>query len=263
MVTISPILLLNISKNIKHSQEGEGKMSSLGRERESHDMFTHSVVVSNCADLVIVLALRQHVQTVRVEAATAGVQLLSVLLAQLRAKWVDCDDESTAVSLKLKTHRLQTSRRDAVTINTLLWSKLQGLVQDSLPPNTALTVFCWCSNGSKFIATQTTQITLGHVSLITVHNACTSTNNFKIFQIKNGPVHTVNQKAQETRHSQSATVYRAKSGKKTFFPLICQVWGWNLGSSGQVFMAGFGGRVPEDEAWSAVTMHTMFLTTQN
>ena len=100
---------------------------------ESHDTFTHSVVVGDCADLVIVLALWQHVQTVRVEAATAGVQLLSVLLAQLRAKWVDCDDESTAVSLKLKTRRLRTLHRDAMTINTLLWSKLQGLVQDSLP----------------------------------------------------------------------------------------------------------------------------------
>ena len=28
-------------------------------------------------------------------------------------------------------------------------------------------------------------------------------------------------------------------------------------------MAGFGGRVPEDDAWSVVMMHTMFLTTQD
>ena len=71
-------------KEHRTQPRGRGKDEYTGEE--SHDTFTHSVVVGDCADLVIVLALRQHVQTVRVEAATAGVQLLSVLFAQLRAK---------------------------------------------------------------------------------------------------------------------------------------------------------------------------------
>ena len=83
-------LSYSVPENLKEHQtqpRGRGKDEYTGeRGGESHDTFTHSVVVGDCADLVIVLALRQHVQTVRVEAATAGVQLLSVLLAQLRAK---------------------------------------------------------------------------------------------------------------------------------------------------------------------------------
>ena len=66
------------------------------------DAKTHSVVVGNSADLVVVFTLGQHVEAVGVEAATARVQLLSIFLGQLRAEGVDGDDECTSVSLELQ-----------------------------------------------------------------------------------------------------------------------------------------------------------------
>ena len=53
-------------------------------------------------DLLIIFALRQHLQPLRKEAATARVQLLPVLVTQLSAERVDGYDECASICLKLK-----------------------------------------------------------------------------------------------------------------------------------------------------------------
>ena len=70
-----------------------------------HATGTHGVEVGDLADLVVVLGLGQHGEPVGVEVAALGVQLLAVLLAQLRAERVDRDDERSPVSLKLNANR--------------------------------------------------------------------------------------------------------------------------------------------------------------
>ena len=88
--------------------------------------------------------------------------------------------------------------------------KLQASVFDTLPPTTSIIgydnichviigyattgraisgyairlrccwfCFCWCSNSSKFVIAQTTQITSSRISLITTHDAYTETNKTK------------------------------------------------------------------------------------
>lgn len=71
---------------------------------------THRVNVSHSFDLVIVLTLGQPCQSLRIQTATCGVQLLTVIHGQLCPKRVDGDNECTPVCLKLSERNKSTER---------------------------------------------------------------------------------------------------------------------------------------------------------
>ena len=91
------------------------------------DKPTHWVAVSNSLDLLIVLAFSKSHQSIRVQLATGGVELFSVIHCQFRTKGVDGYDEGSSISLKLQyvTHHISCCAAKCLT-------KLVEILQVSL-----------------------------------------------------------------------------------------------------------------------------------
>ena len=62
---------------------------------------SYRIKLCHLLHILCVVGPSEGSQAIRVQLATLRVQLLTVLIGELRAKAVQCDDESSAISFKL------------------------------------------------------------------------------------------------------------------------------------------------------------------
>lgn len=62
---------------------------------------TYRIEISHSSNLFIIICLGQPRQSLRVQLATLGIQLIPIIFAKLSPEGVDGDDESSTISLKL------------------------------------------------------------------------------------------------------------------------------------------------------------------